>query len=354
MSYNITELLSNAANIKASDVHFTVGLPPIFRIRGDLTRAGEEPLTEIDTENIALELMDQSQTATFQEKGEVDFSYAIKGLCRFRVNIYRQRKSYAVALRIIYYEIPSIDSLGLPEILKDLAMKPRGLFLVTGPTGSGKSTTLASMVGHINTHRSCHVLTIEEPVEYLHKHGKSMINQREVGDDTQSFNNALRAGLREDPDVILVGEMRDLETISTAVSASETGHFVMSTLHTTSASQTVDRIIDVFPPHQQNQIKSQLAAVLQGIVCQQLIPTSDKTGRVAAIELLIVTDAVRNLIREGKTFQINTILQTNIKNSMCPMDYSLAKLVKSGIISQVDAYSRCIDRDLLKSYLTQL
>lgn len=354
MPYNVTELLTKAAEIKASDVHFTVGMPPIFRVRGDLSHAGQERLTEDDTERIALDLMDDNKKAIFRDKGEVDFSYAIKNFCRFRVNVYRQRKSCTVALRIIYYEIPSIDSLGLPEVLKDLAMKPRGLFLVTGPTGSGKSTTLAAMVGYINTHRACHVLTIEEPIEYLHRHGKCMINQREVGDDTQSFANALRAALREDPDVILVGEMRDLETISTAVSASETGHFVMSTLHTTSAAQTVDRIIDVFPPYQQPQIKSQLAAVLQGIICQQLVPTRDKTGRVAAMEILVVNDAVRNLIREGKNFQINTVLQTNIKNGMAPMDYSLAKLVKSGIITPEEAHSRCVDRDLLKNYLTQL
>jgi twitching motility protein PilT len=235
-----------------------------------------------------------------------------------------------------------------------MAMKPRGLFLVTGPTGSGKSTTLAAMIGYINNNRKCHILTIEDPIEYLHKHNKSMINQREIGSDTKSFGNALRAALREDPDVIMVGEMRDFETISTAISAAETGHYVLSTLHTTTASQTIDRIIDTFPPHQQQQVRSQLSTALQGIVCQQLIKSLDGKMVVPAMEVLIANDAVRNLIREGKNHQIDTVIQTNIKNGMVPMDYSLAELAKGRIISNEDAYSRCVDPEVFKRYMSDL
>jgi twitching motility protein PilT len=253
---------------------------------------------------------------------------------------------------MINAKIPTFEEMRLPDVFKQLAMKPRGLVLVTGPTGSGKTTTLAAMTGYINENRKCHILTIEEPIEYMHRHNKSLVNQREVGGDTQSFAKALRSALREDPDVILVGEMRDLETISTAISASETGHFVMSTLHTTTAAQTVDRIIDAFPPYQQQQMRSQLSTILEGIICQQLIRTVDGTEIVPAFEILLVNDAVRNLIREGKTHQIDTILQTNIKKGMMPMDYSLAQLTKKHVISLEDAIARCVDREIFNRYMS--
>ena len=248
-------------------------------------------------------------------------------------------------------DIPTIDSLKLPGILKELALKPRGLILVTGPTGSGKSTTLAAMIDYINKNQSNHIITLEEPIEYLHKHQKSMINQREIGDDSLSFAASLRAALREDPDVILVGEMRDLETISTAISAAETGHLVLSTLHTTSAAQTVDRIIDVFPPYQQTQIRVQLASILQGIISQQLLPTADNQGRVAALEILLGTDAVRNTIREGKVQQLQSYIQTGLKKGMLSMDFSLAQLVRQSKISNSTASMVCQDRETLQRYL---
>ncbi|MGI6748526.1 MAG: type IV pilus twitching motility protein PilT [Anaerovoracaceae bacterium] len=354
MKYDLMEILQKAIELKASDIHFTVAKPPILRVRGDLIYYGEEALTPEDTKEICYFLMNEEKVKIFEEKGEIDFSWALANTSRYRVNVFLQRGSHAVALRIINNRIPTVEELKLPSVLNSMALKPRGMFLVTGPTGSGKSTTLAAMVGHINNNRKCHVLTIEDPIEYMHKHNKSMVNQREVGSDTKSFANALRAALREDPDVILVGEMRDFETISTAISAAETGHFVMSTLHTTTAAQTVDRIIDTFPPHQQPQIRTQLASILQGIVCQQLVKSADGQMVVPAMEVLIVNDAVRNLIREGKNHQIDTVLQTNIKNDMMPMDYSLAQLVKSKIITAQDAYIRCVDPEVFKRYLSML
>jgi len=355
MSFNnIQDLLFKALELKASDLHITTNLQPMFRIQGMLVPLQDSTvLTPEDTKRLINELLDENQHKRLEEFGEVDFSFAIPGASRFRVNVYKQRKSLAAAIRVVLQNIPSIDELGLPAILKTLALKPRGLVLVTGPTGSGKSTTLASMVRHINTNRNCHVITIEDPIEYLHKHQNCMINQREIGDDTRSFSNALRSALREDPDVIMVGEMRDLETISTAVMASETGHLVMSTLHTTTAAQTIDRVIDVFPPNQQQQIKVQLAAVLQGIICQQLIPLSDGSGRVAAMEVLIVNDAVRNMIREGKTHQIDTVIQTGLKADMIPMDLSLANLVKRKMVTVGEASTRCVNPELFSRYLNQ-
>ncbi|HZK01452.1 MAG TPA: type IV pilus twitching motility protein PilT [Anaerovoracaceae bacterium] len=352
MSYNLYDILIKAHEEKASDIHFTVAKPPILRIRGDLVSFGENELTQEDTEKIANELMSDEKKAIFNEKGEVDFSWSVPSTSRYRVNIYRQRGSHTAALRLINTRIPTTDELRLPEILNTMALKPRGMFLVTGPTGSGKSTTLAAMVGHINKIRKCHVLTIEDPIEYMHKHDKCMVNQREVGTDTMSFSNALRASLREDPDVIMVGEMSDYETISTAISAAETGHYVLSTLHTTTSALTVDRIIDTFPPHQQQQVKTQLASILQGIICQQLIKSADGKMVVPAVEILIVNDAVRNLIREGKNHQIDTVLQTSIKQGMMPMDYSLAQLVKAKIIRREDAQVRCVDPEVFQRYMT--
>ena len=349
--FTLNELLIEAIDHKASDVHITVGMPPLMRVNGLLNKMRDYVLKPEHTAYICLGMLNDKQKDILEEKGEVDFSYGIPNVSRFRVNIYRQRKSLTAAIRIIMTSIPSIDSLNLPKILKDLALKPRGLILVTGPTGSGKSTTLAAMVDFINNTRSCHILTLEEPIEYLHKHKTSMINQREIGDDSMSFANGLRSALREDPDVILVGEMRDLETISTAISAAETGHLVMSTLHTTSAAQTIDRVIDVFPPYQQTQVRVQLASVVQGIIAQQLLITADNKSRVAALEILLGTDAVKNTIREGKVHQIQSYIQTGIKQGMMSMDFSLSQLVRKGMISTETAYSYCQDTDMLQRYL---
>ena len=347
----LDELLIEAMEKKASDVHLTVALPPMMRINGELEAMRDYILKPDHAKKLCSKLLNIKQREELEQKGEVDFSYGIPNVSRFRVNVFRQRKSVAAAIRIIMTEIPTIESLKMPMILNDLAMKPRGLILVTGPTGSGKSTTLAAMIDHINRSRSCHIITLEEPIEYLHKHHKSMINQREIGDDSLSFASALRASLREDPDVILVGEMRDLETISTAISAAETGHLVLSTLHTTSAAQTVDRIIDVFPPYQQTQIRVQLSSILQGIIAQQLLPTADNRGRVAAMEILIGTDAVRNTIREGKVQQLQSYIQTGLKKGMVSMDYSLAQLVRQAKISSETAFLVCQDRETLQRYL---
>lgn len=349
--FTLNELLIEAIDNKASDVHITVGMPPMMRVNGLLVKMRDYILKPEHTAYICLAMLNEKQKTVLEEKGEVDFSYGIPNVSRFRVNIYRQRKSLTAAIRIIMTTIPTIDSLNLPPILKQLALKPRGLILVTGPTGSGKSTTLAAMVDYINNQRSCHILTLEEPIEYLHRHKVSMINQREIGDDSTTFANGLRAALREDPDVILVGEMRDLETISTAISAAETGHLVMSTLHTTSAAQTIDRIIDVFPPYQQTQVRVQLASVVQGIIAQQLLITADNKNRVAALEILLGTDAVRNTIREGKVHQIQSYIQTGIKLGMMSMDYSLSQLVRKAMISTETAYSFCQDSDMLQRYL---
>jgi twitching motility protein PilT len=288
---------------------------------------------------------------TLDKRGELDFSYIVPQLSRFRVNAYKQRSSYGIAFRVINIVVPTLDELGFSPVLKDLALKTRGLILVTGPTGSGKSTTLAAMVDHINRNRNCHVLTLEEPIEYLHRHGNSMVNQREVGTDTKSFSSGLRAALREDPDVIMVGEMRDLETISTAITAAETGHLVMSTLHTTGAEQTIDRIIDVFPPHQQQQVRIQLSVVLQAVISQILMPSVENDRMLAAQEILVANNAVRNIIRDGKTNQLQTIIQTNTKAGMVPLDLSLSNLVKRNQITHEMAYAYALDREMLQRYL---
>ena len=310
---NLVELVNLGIEKKASDIHITVGLPPTFRINGTLVKIGEEPLMPEDTKALTKESMNEKQFSDLDEIGEIDFSYSSPGLGRFRVNAYKQRGSYGMALRVIPLTIPTMESLGLPKVISDIARLPRGLVLVTGPTGSGKSTTLASMIDQINRERSCHILTLEDPLEYLHKHKKSMVNQREIGSDSASFASALRGALREDPDVILVGEMRDLETIGIAITAAETGHLVLSTLHTNGAAKTIDRVIDVFPPHQQQQIRVQLASVIQAIISQQLLPKADGKGRVGAYEIMIATPAIRNLIREDKIHQIDTSIQTGAK-----------------------------------------
>lgn len=349
----VDELLFKAMDCKSSDLHLTVGVPPMVRINGLLRPLeGYDVLLPEDTQEIAASMLTEAQNQEVETKGQTDFSYVIQDVGRFRVNIYKQRRSYSIAIRVLAATMPTIESLGLPGTLKELALRPRGLVLVTGPTGSGKSTTLAAMVDYINMNRRCHVLTIEDPIEYLHKHKNSIVNQREVGDDTDSFAGALRSALREDPDVILVGEMRDLETISTAISAAETGHFVLSTLHTNGAAQTVDRIIDMFPPFQQQQIRVQLSSVLQAVITQQLLPNVLHDGRVVAMELMLCNDAVRNMIRDNKCHQIVTALQTGIKQGMMPMDYSLSRLVKANQITQAEAMSHCMDKETLRRYLT--
>ncbi len=352
MALDINEILQHTVELKGSDLHITVRLPPMIRKNTVLTTYGEDALTPEDTKTLTMSVLTEHQKATLEKDGEVDFSYVVPGISRFRVNAYKQRGSYGLAFRVIAMRVPTLDELGFPEVLKALAMKPRGLVLVTGPTGSGKSTTLAAMVHHVNTSRKCHILTLEEPIEYLHAHRLSMVNQREVGSDTLSFANGLRAALREDPDVILVGEMRDLETISTAITAAETGHLVMSTLHTTGAEQTIDRIIDVFPPHQQQQVRVQLSAVLEGVISQQLLSRQDEPGMIAVQEILLATGAVRNIIRDGKTNQIQTILQTSSKLGMRSMDFSLAETVRRGVISREQAFSYAADGETLQKYLS--
>lgn len=330
---SLEELLQLAGEKKASDIHLSVECPPILRIDGSLIRLETEKLLQTDLQTLGSSLMNEQQTERFAENGELDFSYSLPGVGRYRVNAFRQRGSIGFVIRLIPLVIPSPESLGLPPVSIELARLHKGLVLVTGPTGCGKSTTLASLVDYINQTRPCHIITIEDPIEYLHQHKLSIVNQREVGKDTQSFAKALRAVLRQDPDVILVGEMRDLETISTAVTAAETGHLVFSTLHTNDATQSIDRMIDIFPPPQQQQIRVQLAAVIQGIMSQELFPRADYQGRIAAIEVMLATPAVRSLIREGKTHQLPTVIQTNAKLGMQTMDKSILDLVEKGLVS---------------------
>lgn len=343
----IDDLLKETIKHNASDLHITVGVPPIVRINGDLMPLMDEVLCPEDTDNLIHQMMGQRQLEELIENGECDFSFSLSGVGRFRVNAYKQRGTYSTAIRALPVQPPDIDSLGLPTVVKQLADTNVGIVLVTGPTGSGKSTTLAAMIDYINRNRSCHILTMEDPIEYLHRHKKSIVNQREIGSDTKSYAAALRAALREDPDVILVGEMRDLETIATAITAAETGHLVLSTLHTIGASRTIDRIIDVFPPHQQQQIRVQLSMVLQGIISQQLLPRADGTGRVLAVETMIATPAIRNLIRDNKTFQIPNSIQTGSKLGMRAMDNSIQELYNKGIITKETASMYFIEKNLI-------
>jgi twitching motility protein PilT len=345
---DIFELLTKTNEMLASDLHISVGLPPIMRIYGKLTRIGDKNLLPADTRVMVEQLLTEEQRQRLEEKGEIDFSISMPGLGRFRVNAYKQRGSLCLAVRVLAVKIPSMEDLKLPPVIKELAMKQRGLILVTGPTGSGKSTTLAAVINYINMQRSCHILTLEDPIEYLHKHNLSMVNQREIGHDSKDFANALRAALRQDPDVILVGEMRDLETIAIAVTAAETGHLVLSTLHTVGAAKTIDRIIDVFPTHQQQQIRTQLASELEGVISQQLLPTADGHGRTAAFEVMTATPAIRNLIRENKTHQIQSVIQTGTKYGMKTMDSSLIDLYRSGIITQASAIDYSVDREYME------
>lgn len=333
----IDDLLMRARKMGASDVHVTVGIPPKCRVNGELMNLTDERILPATSKALVEQMIPGRLVERFNREGEVDFSYTIKGVGRFRVNIFKQRGTMSFVIRLVNTEIPDPQSLGLPKSVLDLVTKKRGLILVTGPTGSGKSTTLASMINVINQTQNRHIITLEDPIEYLHSHAKSIVNQREVGIDTQSYAGALRAALREDPDIILVGEMRDLDTIATAVTAAETGHLVFSTLHTIGAVPTIERIIDVFPTHQQSQIRQQLATLLEAIISQQLLPKADRSGRVAAFEIMYANSAVRNLIREAKPHQIPSIIQTSKQSGMITMDDALYDLFQAHQISAEDA-----------------
>ncbi len=345
----IEEILSKAGEAGASDVHLTVGIAPQMRVNGSLVSMPYDILSPEDTMEAAEKVMSREQMEAFKERGEYDMSFAIANLGRYRVNAFRQQGAVALAFRLVATKVPSPEELGVPASIIDLSQRKRGLVLVTGPTGSGKSTTLAAIIDRVNQCRDAHIITLEDPIEYLHPHKMSMVNQREIGIDTQSYANALRAALREDPDVILVGEMRDYETISVAVTAAETGHLVLSTLHTIGAASTVDRVIDVFPPHQQQQIRVQLSNVLEAIISQQLIPRADGRGRVAAFEVLHANTAIRNLIREGKSHQIANIMQTNRRMGMITMDDAIVQLVREGKITRQMAVSFAQEPDSIES-----
>mgnify|MGYP001228258519 FL=1 len=330
---SLDQILTNAFYQEASDVHLTVGEVPVFRINGDLIKQGNQALTIQDTEEMAKQIIGEEKWISFQEKRDIDISYSIPSVSRFRVNVFYQRNSIALAIRIIATTIPSLSELGMPKLLEKLAMKQKGLILITGLTGSGKSTTLAAMLDYMNETSAKHIVTLEDPIEYLHKHKNSIIVQRELDLDVTTFAKGLRASLRQDPDVIMVGEMRDLETISTAITAAETGHLVLATLHTTNAAMTIDRIIDVFPAEQKSQIRIQLASVLEAVISQRLFPRIDEPGRVAATEILINTPAIQNLIRNEKMHQIPNVIQTSKEEQMHLMRTDVERLVRANIIS---------------------
>jgi twitching motility protein PilT len=347
-TFSIDTLLEQMVAHNASDLHVTVGSKPVLRLRGDLHRLENLPtLSAEDTRHLLYRIISTEQQKQLELNRQLDLSYSIPGVARFRVNIYSQRESLAGAFRLIPTELKTLEELGMPKSLYDLCRKPRGLVLVTGPTGSGKSTTLAALIDEINRTRADHIITIEDPIEFLHKHKRCVVNQRELGPDATSFADALRGALRQDPDVILLGEMRDLETIATALTAAETGHLVFATLHTQDASSTVDRLIDVFPAGQQGQIRTQIAGTLQGVVTQTLLPTADGAGRVPAVEILFPDDAVRNLVRQAKIEQVYSIMQTGTSRGLITLEQSLAELVLRGVISQEIAVARSSRPDQL-------
>src|SRR5215212_2913535 len=335
----------------ASDLHITAAAPPMVRLRGRLQPLDYPKLSPQDTREIVYSILTEEQRKRLENDWQIDFSYTVPGRARFRVNAFYQRATVGAAFRLIPTRMPQLRDLGVPSVLEEFTKKPRGFVLVTGPTGSGKSTTLAAMIDLINTERHEHILTIEDPIEFLHPHKGCIVNQREIGSDAQTFGLGLKAALREDPDVILVGEMRDLDTISTALTAAETGHLVFATLHTQSAPQTIDRVIDVFPAHQQDQVRVQLSVALMGVMTQQLLPTADGSGRIVASEVLVPTPAVRNLIREGKTHQIPSAMQTGSSVGMQTMDAALAGLIRAGKISQRLAESRSSTPEELRRLL---
>lgn len=347
----ISAILTKAYENGASDIILTTGTPPIVRINGKLNAVSTKILDGTDTEKYAREITTNQELKTFYDEKELDISYQTLATGRFRVNLFFQQGSPAIVMRSIKDDIPTIKELNLPDILIQLCSKKRGMILVTGPTGSGKSTTLAAMINEINSTRNEHIITIEDPIEYIYKHKKSIISQREVGKDTKSFERALRSSLREDPDIILLGEMRDLETISTATTAAETGHLLLSTLHTIGAVKTVDRVVDVFPPNSKHQIRTQLAEVLEAVISQQLIPTKDGKGRIAVNEIMMATSGVKSLIREGKTHQIQNIIQTSKKQGMITMDESIIDAFKNGFISKKSAIEYAVDSNYVKDRL---
>ncbi len=348
---SIDDLLAETVARNASDLHLSVGTSPAVRVRGELVRLEHPPLSGEDTQGLLYRILSTEQQKRLEVGRQIDLSYAVPGLARFRVNVYFQREALGAAFRLIPEELKTLEELGLPVSLADLAMKPRGLVLVTGPTGSGKSTTLAAMIDEVNRRRTDHILTIEDPIEFVHRHKSCVVNQREIGTDAVSFGEALRAALRQDPDVILVGEMRDLETISIALTAAETGHLVLGTLHTQSAPGTIDRMIDVFPAEQQEQIRIQISGTLEGVITQSLIPTADGQGRVAALEILLPDDAVRNLVRQGKVEQVYSIMQTGTGRGMQTMEQALAELVIRRVITQEAALERTSRPDQLLGQL---
>jgi len=352
---SIYDLLKTMIEKGASDLHITTGSPPRLRVDGKLVPLDYPALTPIETKSLCYSILTDSQKHKFEENNELDLSFGVKGLSRFRGNVFMQRGAVAGAFRTIPFEIRTFVELGLPEIVNEMVKKPRGLILVTGATGSGKSTTLAAMVDRINSERYDHIITVEDPIEYLHSHKKCLINQREVNADTASFKAALRYVLRQDPDVVLIGEMRDLETIEAALTVAETGHLTLATLHTNSAVQTINRIIDVFPPHQQEQIRVQLSFVLEGILAQQLIPKKTGKGRVLAVELLVPNPAIRNLIREDKIHQIYSMMQTGqTKFGMQTMNQSLVELFSKGHLSYEDAIGRSMVPEELITMLQRM
>jgi twitching motility protein PilT len=344
----LAEMLKAAVQAGASDLHITIGTPPQIRVDGKLRPLDHPPLTAGDTKRLAYSVMTDSQKHTFEERLEFDFSFGIKDLCRFRANVFTQRGVVAAAFRVIPFEIKSFEALGLPPVVQKLCTKPRGLVLVTGPTGSGKSTTLAAMIDKINRERYEHILTIEDPIEFLHSHKNCIVNQREVNTDTHSFADALRVALREDPDVVLIGEMRDLETVESALRIAETGHLTFATLHTNSAASTINRIVDIFPVNQQPQIRAQLSLVLEGILCQALIPRLGGSGRALAMEIMVANSAIRNLIREDKIHQIYSAMQTGQeKYEMQTFNQSLAHLILTKQISMEDGLAKSSNTDEL-------
>lgn len=352
MDISINGILKFARDNKCSDVHLTSKATPIYRQHGNVIFSQGAPvMTPTMLEDLLYPLLDVKTRETLDNGSDVDFSYVTNEGKRNRVNVYRQKGSLAAAFRLLQDELPTLDNLHMPKVMTDFCDMPRGLVLVTGPTGSGKSTTLAAMINYINKNKRKHIITIEDPIEYEHNHGSCIINQRELGQDVDSFSTALRSALREDPDVILVGEMRDLDTISAAITAAETGHLVLSTLHTTGAATTVDRMIDVFPQSQQSQVRIQLASVLRGVISQQLVPTIDGKGRRAAIEILNVIDSVSNLIRENKGHQIDSVIQTGSQFGMQSLDVELAKLVNDKQITMLEAIEKCMNEEVLRTYV---
>ncbi|GAA0102962.1 type IV pilus twitching motility protein PilT [Paraclostridium bifermentans] len=345
---NIFDILISASDLGASDVHINYKCEPIARVNGKFIKISNELLSKSDTEKMANELIETQKINEVKKLGEYDFSISIKNLYRFRVNIYKQQDSYAIAARIINSKIPDLETLGLPNVVKEFVKKENGLVLVTGPTGSGKSTTLASILDSINKDFQKHIITLEDPIEYIYNRKNSIISQREIGKDTKNFKSGLRSVLRQDPDVILIGEIRDEETLATALTAAETGHLVFSTLHTIGAAQTIDRIIDMFQANQQNQIRMQLSSVCEGIISQQLIPNINNEGMVVATEVMVSTSAIKNLIRDSKTHQISNIIQTGSKNGMQLMDQDLVNLFKRRKISKESVINRCIDLEYMK------